>query len=464
MRTQGSSLLARGAAAALLALALAAGTGAAPAAAQSCGASVAWFTNPSIPTEVAGGLNADNCAFHQLAWQAFAALTQPVASGGVAFESWMPDYGVFPASGPPTPWGQDPITPCTNDAPGARSRFVFRPRVAKTVDSAVNPNSTDQAFGGALYDQNSNVVYYEAWVNQTEYNFITGCQFYNTGCIAAAPANVALPAGSIELKTSWRVLPAGATGSYYTVQGLVGSSCTPVTLGLVGFHLVINTPDHPEFIWATFEQKSNAPDCPGSTSSGWSFYNPNCQQGGKPCAVNQQNTNPTQVCRVTPWGGGDSQNVANIQAIDQSVYSTMQKLAAVDPAKYGYLNIWSNYQLVGNLWTNQGQLPPSSANEKGSTLNANTTMETFAQNTTSPTFTNCFSCHQESGAFSGTTPANFSHLFFEAVETGGCSGGQLPAACTAGASQLKRSTKGAYKSPAAMAAPGMIPSHSQKMP
>ena len=452
MRTSGSSPLGKIAAAALLVLAM----GAAPAVAQNCGASVNWFTNPSIPTEVSGGLNADNCAFHQLAWQASAALIQPQTSGGVLFETWMPDYGVFPASGPPTPWGQDPITPCTNDSPTARSRFVFRPRVTKTANSAINPNSTDQAFGGAIYDQNNNVVYYGAWVNQTEYNFITGCQFYDKSCIAAAPSNVALPPGSIELKTSWRVLPGGPSPSYYSVQGLVGSSCTPVTLGLVGFHLVINTPDHPEFIWATFEQKTNAPDCPGS-GNGWAFFNPGCLQDGKPCAVNQQNTNPTQICRVTPWGGGDSQNVANLQSLDQSVYSTMQKLAAVDPAKYGYLNIWSNYQLVGNLWTNQGELPPSSANYKGSTLNANTTMETFAQNTSSPPFQNCFSCHGESGgAFSGTNPANFSHLFFEAVENGACSGGQLPAGCTASASQLKRSSRGAYQG---AAAPAMIPAH-----
>ncbi len=443
MTKRGVSSLGKMTVAVLLALAV----HAAPALGQNCGASVSWFTNPSIPTEVSGGLNADNCAFHQLAWQAFAALIQPMASGGVAFESWMPDYGLFPASGPPTPWGQDPITPCAGDAPNARSRFVFRARVPKTADSAINPNSTQQATGDPLYDQNNNIVYYEAWVNQTEYDFVASCQFYDTTCIAAAPSNVALPAGSIELKTSWRVLP-GPSSSYYTVQGLVGSSCTPVTLGLVGFHLVINTPDHPEFIWATFEHSSNAPNCASTgvtpPSGGWSFFNPNCTQNGQPCPTNQTKVIPTQVCRVTPQGGGDSQNVANIQSIDQSVYSTMQKLAAVDPQKYGYLNTWSNYFLAGNLWTNQGQLPPSSANEKGSTLNANTTMETFAQNVNG--LTNCFSCHQESGAFqqSNSAPANFSHLFFEAVETGACSNGQLPAACPAGATQLKRSSKTAY--------------------
>jgi hypothetical protein len=440
--------------AAVLALAV----GAAPSWAQNCGGSVSWFTNPSIPTEVSGGQNADNCAFHQLAWQAFAALIQPTsgASGPLVFETWMPDYGVFVTSGSPTPWGQDPITPCSNDDPTARSRFVFQPRIAKTVDSALNPNSTTQATGQPLYDQNSNVVYYEAWMNKTEYDFITGCQFYNQGCINAAPSGISLPSGTIELKTAWRILPGGPSPSYYSVQGQIGSNCQTVTLGLVGFHLVISTPDHPEFIWATFEHKSNAPDCPTGTapSGGWSFFNPNCMQNGKPCPTNQPNVIPTQVCRVTPWGGGDSQNVTNIQSINQSIYSTMQKLAAVDPAQYGDLATWSNYELTGNLWTNQGQLPPSSANFKGSTLNANTTMETFAQNTGG--LTNCFSCHQMQGAFNGTAEANFSHFFFEAVQQGGCSNGQLPNTCTVGTPQLKRSTASA---PRKEAAPGMKATH-----
>ncbi|HEY9422756.1 MAG TPA: hypothetical protein VIW92_15180 [Thermoanaerobaculia bacterium] len=440
--------------------------GATPASAQNCGATVTWFTNPSIPTEVSGGLNADNCAFHQFAWQAFAALIQP-SQGELVFETWMPDYGVFVANGQqPTPWGQSPPTPCTSDDPKANGRF-FRPRVVKTDAGAVNPNSTQQAFGGALYDQNNNVVYYEAWMNQTEYDFITGCQFYNTGCMAAAPVGTSLPSGTIEVKTSWRVL-SGPSPDYYTVQGVVGSSCTPVTLGLVGFHLVANTPIHQEFIWATFEHKSNAPDCPGTgvtpPAGGWSFFNPNCTSGGKPCAVNQQNTIPTQVCRVTPYGGGDSQNVANIQSINQSVYSTMEKLAATDPQKYGFYNVWSNYFMTGNLWTNNGELPPSSSNFKGSTLNANTTMETFAQNTSG--FTNCFSCHSEEPqpshpGFQSPSPANFSHFFAGAVATGGCGNGQgpLPAMCPVNsATALKRSTAPA----GTPAAPPMIPAHGQK--
>lgn len=428
-----------------------------PARAQNCGVELSWFTNPSIPTEVANGLNADNCDFHQFAWQAFLALIQP-AQGELTFETWMPDYGVFVTNGQqPTPWGQSPPTPCTSDDPKANGRF-FRPRGLKTDAGGVNPNSTQQAFGGALYDQNNNVVYYEAWMNLTEYNFITGCQFYNTGCMSVAPVGVSLPAGTIEVKTAWRVLPEPSS-EFYTVQGVAGSNCTPVTLGLVGFHLVANTPIHPEFIWATFEHKSNAPDCPGTGSTppagGWSFFNPGCTN----CQVNQPDTNPTQVCRVTPWGGGDSQNVANIQSLNQSVYSTMEKLAATDPTKYGMYNVWSNYQMTGNLWTDNGALPPDSNNERGSLLNANTTMETFAQNTDG--FQNCFSCHSEEPepnkpGFASPSPANFSHFFSGAVQTGGCSTGQLPAACTVNpTTALKRSApKGG-----AVAAPPMISPH-----
>ena len=51
---------------------------------------------------------------------------------------------------------------------------------------------------------------------------------------------------------------------------VAGFPNNPVTLGLVGLHLVINTQLHPEFVWATFEHVNNAPNCtnsPGPTRS-----------------------------------------------------------------------------------------------------------------------------------------------------------------------------------------------------
>ena len=443
---RGSRVAIVGMAAAAMALA-----GAGSARAQNCAASTSWFSNPSIPTEVTGGTAANNCAFHQFAWQAFIAMVQPstTSPGERVFETWMPDYGVFVTSGQPLPWGKEPPTPCPNDAPTATDRF-FVPRVMKTDNAAINPNHTDQAFGGALYDQKKNVVYYESWMNKTEYDFITGCQLYNKGCIAASPKNIALPAGSIEIKTSWRTFPRGqGPAGFYTVDGVVGKDCQPVTVALVGFHLVANTPDHPEFIWATFEHKDNAPDCTNPlspTGPSWSFNNPAC----KDCPPNKPGTNPTQVCRVNPWGGGSTENVANIQSLDRSVFSTLSNLVNTQPQKYRDMAVWLNYYLTGNIWTLDGQLPPTTSNARGSLIAANTTMESFAQNMS------CFTCHKmdASSAFkNATAPAGLSHFFFEAAQSGGCNAGKgpMPAACPA-----KTSAAAGLLQPSHDAAPALV--------
>ena len=45
-----------------------------------------------------------------------------------------------------------------------------------------------------------------------------------------------------------------------------------VLLGLVGMHMAIWTPNHPEMIWVTWEHKNNAPLCDGSSPNReWNF-------------------------------------------------------------------------------------------------------------------------------------------------------------------------------------------------
>jgi len=415
-----------------------------------CPASASWFTNPSFPTEIPNVSNPSNCDFHQFAWQAFIDVIQP-ASGGRTFETWMPDYGVFvPAGTPVTPWGQQPSAPCAAKAADAKlaKRLFLRPRIPK--GAGFDPDSNQQATGNPLYDQAQQIVYYSIWINQTEYDFITQCDFNNTTCVTSAPATAGITAGAVEIKGSWRVFTGTPPSDMYTVQGVVGDTCQPVTLGLVGFHLVMNTPKHPEFIWATFEHYRNAPNCvnpQAPPTGGWSFNNPSCT--GSNCTPNQPNVNPTQVCRIAPQGGGSSTNVLNIQAINTSVQQTLQKLIAGNPQRYGAMKIWLNYQMTGNLWTVNGALPPSSTNEAGSLLDANTTLETFIQGPDSQgNNQNCFTCHTQTQfvnsqgvakGFPNGAPANFSHLWGFAQQTGGCNNGQgpLPAACPLNNAQAK---------------------------
>jgi hypothetical protein len=401
-----------------------------------CNASASWFTSPSFPADVGGGGQTD-CLFHQFAWQAFIDVVQPSSDGGREFENWMPEYGIFVPSGTPvTPWGEQPSAPCSAN-PNAKAadakKLFLRPRVPK--GAGVDAGSDDQATGDPLYDQNKNVVYYSMWVNKTEYDFITGCDFNNTTCITSAPNTTALPAGSVELKAAWRTFSGAAPTNMYTIQGVVGDSCQPVTMGLVGFHLVVNTPTHPEFIWATFEHNANAPDCTNPQAppaGGWSFNTPSCSAAD--CPPNKNKVNPTQVCRVAPQGGGSTDNTSAMIALNASVQSTLQGLIKSSP-KYADMGVWLNYQMTGNLWTVDGALPPSASNFAGSKEDANTTLETFIQGNGN----NCFTCHTQKQFVNGKTPmgfqtgapANFSHLWGFAQQTGGCGNGKgpLPTSC-----------------------------------
>ncbi|HET9620769.1 MAG TPA: hypothetical protein VFP84_05365 [Kofleriaceae bacterium] len=438
---------------------------AAPAASVACTASASWFTNPSFPGEVPGGTKASLCSFEQFAWQAFIDLVQPVGSqpGARTFETFMPDYGVFvPSNVKVTPWGEQPDVPCTLAAADAKDskRIFLRPRVAKGPGPGFDPNSDLQASGQALYDQDREVVYYSIWINQTEYDFITKCDFNDTSCVTSAPKTSAITTGAVEIKGAWRVFNGPAPNDMYSIRGVVSpigkdhkpsKMCKPVTLGLVGFHVVVNTPLHPEFIWATFEHKRNAPDCTNPQKAppgGWSFNNPACPKDAKDCKPNKSNKppTPTQVCRVAPQGSGagehGAQNSATIEAINQSAHETLAQLLKASPAKYAAMAIWQNYDLTGNIWTHNGQLPPNRNNEAGSLLAANTTMETYVQGPPTAGM-NCFDCHKQKQfvlksdgknvpkGFPDGAPANFSHLWGFAQRTGGCGDGKgpLPAAC-----------------------------------
>jgi hypothetical protein len=422
-----------------------------------CVADSNWFTSPSFPLEVPQG-GTTNCGFHQFAWQGFIDLVQPVAGQPTTrtFETFMPDYGMFVKPNVPvTPWGQQPPAPC-GPATGQHAKRLFvRPRVPK--GAGFDPDSQQQAGlpggppGNVLYDQAQQVVHYSIAVNQAEYEFITLCNFNDTSCILSAPVTTAITPGAIEIKGSWRLLSGPPPKDMYTVQGIVAVdggkgaplSCKPVTLGLVGFHLVANTPLHPEFVWATFEHHRNAPDCTNpqpTPPGGWSFNNPKCPAGKPACTPNQPLVKPTQVCRVAPRGGGSDENVTNIKVINASIHANLAALIASDPKRYGPMKIWQNYDLTGNVWTLNGQLPATAANERGSLLAANATLETFVQGQNAAKENqNCFTCHTESQFVSKSgpkgfvtgAPANLSHLWGFAQRNGGCDGGKgpLPTSC-----------------------------------
>jgi hypothetical protein len=366
-----------------------------------CPASQSWITSTTPPQEI-GSPNPPpvsqetNCQFYQFSWQWFLSLVQPSSSspGDRVFETlnvFQPDVN-----------NQCETPKATGKAAAAKALFVRLRKPTLATIQPVTPGELNQATGQPLYDQNGNIIFYNVFYNSTE------CQATSAG----------FKPNTVEIKISWKNLTA-PDPTYYTMEANVEGQ--QMLLGLVGFHLVINTALHPEFVWATWEHVGNDPDCTNPQpvpASGWSFISKTCSTCATSCgsscnlltcaptackvnAIPPKIKNPpltgpaNQICRVfsdgtdpgpMTNGNNNDTNRFNIDTLNQQVsQGYLAQLPAGNPMK-----IWQNYFMIGGLWTNGG-VPSTGTNvQRGSLELANTTMETFAQQGPN----NCFSCHK----------------------------------------------------------------------
>jgi hypothetical protein len=384
-----------------------------------CEADPNWINNPTMPSEVPEAETF--CDFYQFSWQWFLAQASPSEAGDPVFMQ----NRVYSPTGGNDQCADPPITGIA----GAVSQLI--PRQGK-------PNNFEdaQADGNALYDQNGNVLYYNAFYSQ-EYCSSTAEGF--------AP-------GSMEAKISWMVLQEGAHHTYYTISAFLPGYDGEITLGLVGLHLAIWTPNHPEMIWATWEHKTNAPLCNGtSDTTGWSLASDaaatclatttNGTSGPPPASCNSFGfnvpaTHPTgavpitgdaiNVCRQYAHGNQEgtavngNDNAANLAAITElnealvGDEGLITKLPGDNP-----LSVWSNYEMGGAIWTKDGAdsgpppVPSTQAQgpgnadspQRGSLELTNMTLETFQQGDTSA-IPNCFGCHN----YTAENPLGVSHI------------------------------------------------------
>ena len=375
-----------------------------------CEASESWITSPQPPTEIGGGVpvgKETNCQFHQFEWQWFLALVQPSvdAPGERVFET----YPIYQ----PGQTDQCAANLITGQKNLAKVLAVRTAKDDATFDPIL-PEDIAQATGEALFDRGRNVVYYTIQYSPSE------CQ---------GTAEGGFPPNTTEIKAAWRVLKE-ADPNYYTIEATIPEvSPQPMVLGLVGFHLVISTKNHPEFVWATFEHNTNAPNCTDPQAvpdGGWSFTSAECAECLKrlpPSECTECNFNtgiqpppplpltsdPTEVCRVytdgTDWepktGGNDNDtNRANINALNDQLVGPdgfLTQLSADDP-----MAVWKNYSLIGGLWTNGGVGSKGDDVQRGSLELANLTMETFFQQAQQ----NCFTCHN----YDPAKPLDVSHI------------------------------------------------------
>ena len=373
--------------------------------------------------------------FDHHAWQAFVALNWPLGVDG-------------------TPVAALDLVPDAPDTRRVWSRFarrddVFRPdRAATCPDSAdviVRTSDLVQADGTVLTDQSGNFVVYETRLNPVAEAYIRDNALDSrAGQASFDPRPVEFPQGrlgaqatpaSVLLKTSWRVMQAGETG-YLTASGLIhvpadrsasaAPMCLPVTLGMVGMHIVtrVASGNGDEWLWTTFEHRDNAPIAGSARHVNSLFalelFPQGCTHPPHAAGRNWSFYNPARVDRPTntPPDGGDWSWAARPPyaliggepAIPPQIvrcWDLMEGTRAVNAIWQARLaeTELRNYMLVSSQWRGANSSPLFPHGELPRFL-TNTTVETFAQIDPDGT---CLGCHTAARTATGAD-ANFTFL------------------------------------------------------
>lgn len=399
-----------------------------------------------------------DCAFQQWSWTAFVhwMQTDPRTGKPLFLSLTTPDELAVRAGlkkGRAVPKGLTMEARFAKPLPKA----VLAEIRAANSGGKVKAGSINQAAGGALVAQNGRALYYTTHMNKEYADFASqylGNNYNN------APDDLDFPVGSTVLKASWRVLEDGEDrAGLYTTQANVqvldvdaeGALVVadPIryrkeTMALVGVHVVGRVNEHPEFIWATFESNLNSPNLPLGMSPqsslpvsdrDWLFYkagtaasasnisNQHDSAGGGPPGLvtpytidvdTQVITPVTNVFRMFAYGGAKdspaSPGTDRVRDIEEVNVDFTARIAAGHPR---VKPVFANYRLIGSVWIDTAKTPLKPGldlrtSSVGSIYLANSTLETFFQNSQF----NCFTCHNTSPNKNGYPDKNIaiSHI------------------------------------------------------
>jgi hypothetical protein len=403
-----------------------------------CPAPSEWF--PVTPKPNFSKPDPDlDCDFYKFSWQSLLYITQEAVDGaGPRFLSFETKDELFP---------DQPVSRFPK--PNKNVRLSLAPRVALRREPLSSSDILQAGSQGIVVDKKGKAVYYAIHLNDVFSDFIRRHGYTDFAKLKFAPADQEFPRGSLEIKSSWRIVPddepAGVTDTYFTTQAAVSPLRNnagvievdpghPLTakVALLGIHVVGRVDGHPEFIWATFEHNGNAPD--GSTTDIPAM-------GGQPAQTNVANQDPAKpvdvmdkdyimykkgtlakdcnvnrpkelvldektqtitgqrsIFRVFPFGGDDEPCV--IKTLNDSVHDQIRQQQATLPKdKYDKLRVWTNYDLKGAIWLNNpayfrervdfAQLADDTKNANkilgGDTRLSNTTIESYTQGTVDAT-------------------------------------------------------------------------------
>jgi hypothetical protein len=361
------------------------------------------------------------------AWRLFVALNWPASetergapdlkksigerAKSVVWETWKSPEEVFLEDGKRPPgWNElaGPLPPeCTLTAQDFPSHQ--RPVPEEGDRQALRVLRENQAIGGTLTDQHSNVVRYEIRFNKLEFDYIVGNGFFEAGQQDKAE-RIIFPDRSMEIKAAWREMTRDDSDEVrqrfyrrriWLYKPGTPATCRLVEVGLVGLHIIQKTPSRPQWVWATFEHIDNVPGPDKRLGSSgrtlpYSFHKPGCSEDE--CPPNQStqdgrpSTVPTQVVRRVLIG----EEAAKLNPIWQ------QRLARAAKG-----SPWQYYELIDAQWPSRPVQGLGLGEPTPSTV-ANTTMETYVEQS------NCMGCHFTAKTANHRTFADFSFMLLEA--------------------------------------------------
>lgn len=344
----------------------------------------------TVPEGLPPGAEVANDNFDYVSWETFVALNWPAdpkncsadlkksildGTGPVVWETYLTDSDVFvqnPATQKPATWcAQAPGLLGVSDEAKKLSKETgvtrFLGMLSKFSAKGGAGLKGIEEVGGALTDKNGRFVRYEVRLNQDEYNYIVENNLWNKAGQAGKTINFPMgktnygPVGAIELKAAWKVLGTGDDpAKFYRIQAIVFNNDSgapspgknPVTLGLIGLHILHKAKGQNKWLWSTFEQNDNVtsfsyPNGVANAQTAKTSYT-ELDAKGQPLNL------PVNVVRVNP-----------IESAATVMNAGYQKLLAG--------SVWANYSLVATQWAgNLGGLPKPA-------FLANTVIETYTQ-------------------------------------------------------------------------------------
>lgn len=242
-----------------------------------CAADKAWLhpAGPPDLTMTPPSHPAEDCPFYQAAWRTFLFATNPDGGVPAFLSSFETIESVF---------GKEAKV---RFPPRAEGKLALRPRITKEQGrKPIGAGVAQAGTAGILIDRDGYPVYYAIHMNDVFTKFLRDNHLTTAAGAQAANQNLPFPAGAIEMKSAWKIVPAGSKleEKYFTVDAqvprliavggaqpdvVIDNSLPPqdVKVALLAIHVVFVLGNHSEFIWSTFEHTDEQGN-PDSAPSG----------------------------------------------------------------------------------------------------------------------------------------------------------------------------------------------------